>query len=275
MEARRFAACCVLLGLLLLASGCMSSGPAAADAADPAVTLGFVTVTATGTLPAPAFAPGTPEPAAPAAGGQAPEATVSSFYDWYLSYLQDQGDPLADGAYRDSEYLDPGFVAQIDKIAASSAPGANDPFFCAQSAPSQVDVGPAEVAGGQARVPVQASLDSPRFQVVLAPDNGRWLITGIECSTDPPKQKDALTGAVTPEQVVQSFYDWYLLEATNVDNPITRESFKTSPYLTPNAVQTITQIWTGFGDGPRYDPILCAQSVPVERDCRALRTGRR
>jgi hypothetical protein len=67
-----------------------------------------------------------------------PETVVQTFFDWYLAYAE-TGNPLVDGAYRDSPYLTANLVSQVDEIIASFEGGGYDPFLCAQDIPGAIE----------------------------------------------------------------------------------------------------------------------------------------
>jgi hypothetical protein len=120
------------------------------------------------------------EGASPAA--TSPVAAVEGFYGWYLGYMGDPmsnewRNPLADGAYRESEFLAPELVATVD----SMQPFMFDPFLCAQDVPTEITVGEAEVNGGVARVAVTSSFVGHGFTVELTEGAGGWQIVDVIC----------------------------------------------------------------------------------------------
>ena len=115
-----------------------------------------------------------------AAAAATPAEVVENFYGWYLEYSE-KANPLADKVYRSSEYLSEGFVEEVDALIASFDRGGYDPFLCAQDVPTSVTVGEAEVAGGEAIVPVETAFVGHGFSVVLQDVEGRWLITAVIC----------------------------------------------------------------------------------------------
>ncbi|MGD9029403.1 MAG: DUF3828 domain-containing protein [Anaerolineae bacterium] len=70
----------------------------------------------------------------------------------------------------------------------------------------------------------------------------------------------ALAGGKTaaPEEVVESFYDWYLQYPGNV---IADGAHRSSQYLTEGFVEKVDAGVASFEKGG-YDPFLCAQDVP-------------
>ncbi len=126
--------------------------------------------------------PELPRPGA-RAGAPGPAEVVQAFYGDYLSYIG-EGDalrsPLVDGAYRNSPYLAPQLVAQVDELVAGFEGGGFDPFLLAQDVPVEVTVGAAVVTGNTATVSVATSFAGHRFSVSLEKQaDGRWLITKI------------------------------------------------------------------------------------------------
>lgn len=74
--------------------------------------------------------------------------------------------------------------------------------------------------------------------------------------------------ALAPEDVTQSFYDWYLdqigpLDSDTRRNLLVEGTFKESPYLTERFVGEVEETLASFDRGG-YDPILLAQDIPVE-----------
>jgi hypothetical protein len=112
---------------------------------------------------------------------QSPEATVTGFYAWYEGF---EGSPLGGRAYRDSDYLSPAFIRQLDALVDSfkDAGGGFDPFICAQDRPSEVKVMEVEESGDRARVTVEAWAP---IQVDVAREGTEWQITDIHCT--PPR----------------------------------------------------------------------------------------
>jgi hypothetical protein len=121
-----------------------------------------------------------------AADEAAAEVVVEDFYTWYLNYIGDRAsgefrNPLVDGAYRESEQLDPAFVESVDELLGSFEFGAYDPFLCAQDIPEEIFVGEAEVDGDSALVPVETSFAGHAFEVSLSQLDGQWKIADIVC----------------------------------------------------------------------------------------------
>jgi hypothetical protein len=79
----------------------------------------------------------------------------------------------------------------------------------------------------------------------------------------PVKGQPALTPkAEGPEDTVERFYHWYLGYPGNV---VAEEAYRSSEYLTPQAVEQVDAVINAFTMGG-YDPFLCAQDVPERVD---------
>ena len=208
-----------------------------------------------------------PAPASSAtseASAAAPEQVVESFYEWYLGY---SGNPLVDGAYRSSEYLTGEFTQEVGEIVASFEKGGYDPFLCAQDVPESVSVGAADVAGDEASVILREVWNpgteyewTHDVEVALRMVDGAWKIAGVSCGAPDP-------AAMSPEQVVQGFYDWYLgyigdPASGEMRNPLVDGAYRSSEYLTGEFIQKVDEIVASFDDRGGYDPFLCAQDIP-------------
>ena len=202
-----------------------------------------------------------PVPAA-ASSPAGPAQVVEGFYRWYAGQ---PGNPLAGGAYRSSEYLSPDFVQKVDGIIASFDGGGYDPFLCAQDVPGDFTVGEVAVADQVASVVVrQVWNPGTEYELVrdlrvgLLMEGGQWKIADVCCGAP---------AATMPEQAVEGFYGWYL-EYVGVQgsgqmrNPLADGAYRSSPYLTPGAIQKVDRIVASFDKGG-YDPFLCAQDVPA------------
>ena len=125
-------------------------------------------------------------PTAQATDGLAPDAVVSEFYEWYLGYIDGAGErrnPLVDRAYRSSEHLSDGFVAEVDEQLDSAEHILGDPFLLAQDVPVKVELGEAIVEGNEATVAVEMywggnPVPSERM-VSLVQIGGQWHIDGV------------------------------------------------------------------------------------------------
>lgn len=63
--------------------------------------------------------------------------------------------------------------------------------------------------------------------------------------------------AMSPEEVVESFYNWYLAYPGNPN----QSAYRTSPFLTESLMDRTAEIVAGFQMGG-FDPFLCAQDIP-------------
>ena len=183
----------------------------------------------------------------------APAQVVTDFYDWYLGYsrgAEEMRNPLVDGAYRSSEYLADGFIAEVDETVASFDRGGYDPFLMAQDVPQSVTVGEAIFDGdNKAQVRVETSFEGHALTVTLQRIDGRWQITGI---------------ILAPEVVVSSFYDWYLWYirgSGEMRNPLVDGAYRGCGALSDRFADEIERTLASFDKGG-FDPILMAQDVP-------------
>jgi len=209
-----------------------------------------------GCVPTQPIVPAPPAQAGPVAS---PEQVVEAFYRWYLN----QDSVLADRTYRDSEYLSAAFVPKVDGILDSFEGGGYDPFLCAQDIPGTVTADKAVIAGDEATVVVHqiwnpgTEYETIRdLTLVLRQVDGQWRIDNILCG--------GASAAESPDQVVESYYRWYLDYARSTGNPLVDGAYHGSEYLTAGLVQEVDGILASF-EGGGYDPFLCAQ----EPDCRA------
>jgi hypothetical protein len=126
-----------------------------------------------------------PEPAsAPLPEGPlptTPEGAVQGFYSWYLWYARNMGHPLADGAYRTSEYLTWPLIEKVDALIASFDKGGYDPFLCAQDIPESFSIDAVEIAGDTARVVVSTSFEGHALTLSLFRMGERWAIDDVAC----------------------------------------------------------------------------------------------
>ncbi len=73
--------------------------------------------------------------------------------------------------------------------------------------------------------------------------------------------------SLTPEQVVEQFYTWYVgyigeRGSDQMRNPLVDKAYHSSPHLTARLIQEIDEIIASFDKGG-YDPFLCAQDIPT------------
>lgn len=118
-----------------------------------------------------------------------PEARAQAFYDWYMNYARSKGNVTADGAYRNSEYLYPEWIAKVDaKIKEwkeTNQPGF-DPFACAQDFADEVIAGPADIVGTEAALMAyHGRWGGPKvwseMEIYLTMYNNQWRIVRIVC----------------------------------------------------------------------------------------------
>jgi hypothetical protein len=221
--------------------------------------------------PEPEAADPLPEDQFPFTPGQA----VKAFYGWYIWHAREIGSPLADGAYRSSEYLTPRFIQRVDEIIASFNNGGYDPLLCAQDIPGKFTIGKVDVTGETASVELneiwnpETEYETVSYAVVeLQQIDERWLIDDVLClEWDPLAPISEPPKATTPEEAVRGFYDWYLAssaydeEAGTRLNPLADGRYRSSEYLAEEFVQKVDGIVASFDKGG-YDPILCAQDLP-------------
>jgi hypothetical protein len=237
----------VTVGLAVVVSGC-SPAPSAPPKATSAPPEMASAPTQEPEEPESATAiPEDPEP-------MTPEQVVENFYGWHIGYIQNVGNPLADGAYRSSEYLSEEFVRKADGIIASFDEGGYDPFLCAQDVPGKFTVEDATVSGESASVVVREIWNpgtqyelTQNLEVALRLVDGQWKIADIAVR-------------MAPEEVVEGFYWWYI---GYPGNPMADGVYRSSEYLADEFVQKVDAIIASFDRGG-YDPFLCAQDVPGE-----------
>jgi hypothetical protein len=79
------------------------------------------------------------------------------------------------------------------------------------------------------------------------------------CRPAPASSATLESTPASPEQVVESFYAWYLDDAGSA---LSGGAYRSSEYLTGELVQKVDEIVASFDKGG-YDPFLCAQDVPA------------
>jgi hypothetical protein len=198
-----------------------------------------------------------------------PRGVVQAFYSWYLGYIGQTGldtmrNPLVDRAYRSNQYLTETFVREVDDLLDGFSTGGFDPFLLAQDIPA-ITVGEALVSGDSATVVTyQHYAGNPNVrevQVELVLVDGFWKISGMVLPEVACGQSQ-----MSPAQVVESFFDWYLAyigdPATgSFRNPMVDGAYRGHVLLTERIVQDIDELLDSF-DGAGYDPFLCAQDIP-------------
>jgi hypothetical protein len=110
-----------------------------------------------------------------------PEGVVNAFYSWYIWYAREVGNPLIDGVYRSSEYLDEQFVLKVDEVINSFYRSGFDPFLCTQDIPNSFTIEDASISDNIAKVIVHTSFEGHGFSVSLQKSDDRWEIFDIVC----------------------------------------------------------------------------------------------
>ena len=119
-----------------------------------------------------------------------PHGVVKMFYEWYMGYARSTGNPLVDGAYRGSLYLDAALVQAVDATLASAERALYDPFLCAQDIPAELRYAPISPGAGAetASVSVQGVWNPAteyeqvsEWQVALRRVGEAWKIVDITC----------------------------------------------------------------------------------------------
>jgi hypothetical protein len=204
---------------------------------------------------------------------ESPEDIVEEFYDGYLAYIGDPASsemksPVADRAYRSSEFLTDEFVRRIDDLITDNQEEYGyipfDPFLCAQVVPRYVMAETSNVSGDEANVVVKTSCLNHRFTVDLQRNEGdrEWKISGIDCD-NPQSISPMPEGPIpmTPEGVVSGFYSWYLWYAKDVGNPLVDRVYHSSEYLSGGLIHAVDELLSSSDRGG-YDPFICAQDIP-------------
>ena len=123
-----------------------------------------------------------------------PLQTVADFYVWLESY---EGSLLGERGYRESPYLSPEYIQELDALVDSfeqQGGGAFDPFICAQDRPQHILVLEAEGTPELTRVTVEAW--QPIYVDVRLVD-WEWQIIAIHC-TPPVEQANAPAAPAQP-----------------------------------------------------------------------------
>lgn len=116
--------------------------------------------------------------------GNTPEGLARAFYTWYLATMGNRAsgefrNPVAEGLYRNSEFLSARLVDEVDGIVASFDRGGYDPFLQAQDIPQGFSVDPG-LSGDSAVVHLLFGRESVRhLQVSTVLEEGRLCIDGI------------------------------------------------------------------------------------------------
>lgn len=189
-----------------------------------------------------------------------PEATVQSFYEWYLDYAE-SANPLIEGAYRGSDLLSDQMIASVDDLVATRSMGFADPFLCAQDFPESFSIEVMVMEDAEAEVLLSTFFAgnpvAHNSTVKLIREDAQWLIDGVVCGE-----------RFTPRGVTESFYRWYLDEAEE-RNLLVEGAYRDSDLLSEDLIASVDALMSdrslGFGD-----PFLCAQDRPVSFMVEAL-----
>ena len=204
-----------------------------------------------------------PVSAQEATGAANPANAVQEFYLWYLGQAR-RGNPVVDGAYRESAYLSAHLIDAVDSLVAEADPDYGigyDPFLCAQDVPERFSFEVLKRAEGQAVVALSAFFGgNPRAHnstLRVVEEGSAWVIDEIDCVDN-----------VTPQGVAESFYQWYLAysqpdETGAIKNPLVDRAYRDYPYLSDALIAEVDALLNRMAGQPGgYDPFLCAQDVP-------------
>jgi hypothetical protein len=193
-----------------------------------------------------------------------PDGVTRLFYSWYLAEARDDTGMLrnlvAEGAYRTSRYLTPGFIAYVDELAAAGNL-AYDPILLAQDIPMGISVGQPVVDGPTATVVVERYYEGnpePSAITVQLEHAAVWQIAGVFQDGESPAQ--------TPQEVVDAFYaDWRLAYIGDMrvseESPLHHRAYRDSPFLTAEFIARVDEL-VAAGE-PERDPFFCAAEVPA------------
>ncbi len=201
-----------------------------------------------------------------AQGPESPEAVAEAFYTWYLDYTRPDpqtgefDNPLVDGAYRESPYLSQALIERVEAMADEEMGFMADPFLCAQDTPERVAVELIEAGEETASVLVQTYFGfNPlphNLTAHLVRTEGAWQIDAITCGE-----------RVTPEGVVEGFYQDYIAYARPVAQPETFRNPLVDGFYREDdrlSADLIAQVDEQVAAGQLMaDPLLCAQDVPM------------
>jgi hypothetical protein len=138
-----------------------------------------------------------------------PEGAASGFYDWYLWYAREVGNPLVDGVYRSSEYLTPDLIQKVDEILASFDRGGYDPFLCAQDIPDSIILQETDLSGDRASLVVETSFEGHFFTLELREKDGRWAISDVICQQRLVSEGQPTAAPLEQEPATEArFADW-------------------------------------------------------------------
>jgi len=115
-----------------------------------------------------------------------PTQVIEDFYRWYLEFsVRDEKgnfeNPLADRAYRDSEYLSEASIEEVDSLLDGMETGSYGPFLCAQDIPQEVRISDSFPEEDAIVMIMESSFEGHKFEVELSPANEQYRISGIRC----------------------------------------------------------------------------------------------
>lgn len=185
-----------------------------------------------------------------------PDGVARRFYESYVGYYHVEGDPLADGHYRELEFLTPAFVEQVATLLAGGID--YDPILMAEVPPQSFRVDEVEHNGNEATVVLLrwwAGETAPcPLTVSLRRQDETWAIAGVDAPSIVPAPEEA----PAPDVVVSTFFERYL-----AGGGFAAAAHEGSEHLHPIFVAGLAeqvQEWQAAGvDGQGYDPLL--QSV--------------
>ncbi|MDT8305132.1 MAG: DUF3828 domain-containing protein [Anaerolineae bacterium] len=194
-----------------------------------------------------------------------PDGVVQLFYNWYFR----EG---AEAAYRDSPYLAPALIAEMDALYAAGDGPDYDPFLLARNWPThffikRMDM---ETVGNEATVPVQViyGQQTALITVSLVRLPAQWRIAGVEGKVP----DDATSASQVVELFSQSYFQQWYAYADEHDLPHTgivdlsdflvqaAPFYEESPYLSPAFAAAATQ---AGGSDQREDPYFLAAGIPA------------
>ena len=185
-----------------------------------------------------------------------PSEVSEAFYTWYLGYIGVPASdtfrsPLTDKAYRNSEYLTPGFIKQVDEILAGFDGAGYDPFLCAQDIPTEVKADEVFWQEERASVLMRTNFPNHFLTADLQKTGEGWQIENIVCGS-------------TPVGTAKAFYTWYLgyigdPATDDFRNPLVDKAYRNCEFLSAAFIQKLDVL---TAEGIPADPILMAQAVP-------------
>ena len=99
----------------------------------------------------------------------------------------------------------------------------------------------------------------------LLKDKALWmlgcclLVILSACSLSLPNASPSDPMIMTPEEVVESFYNWYMQYP---GNPMVERAYRQSPFLTDQWIQEVDEALDSSQGQSGFDPFLCAQDIP-------------